>query len=367
MGAVSRKDRWWTTKLKEDPRGYWYALGTEKSGLRVAALTTRSRPLDLDHVYAESPFLAAHPLIEQLGGCKQCTLWDPEALREPIDVVVEPTNKKQCTVASRYTDRLWVSGAGWADCSIIHRELFDVLAPHMSDGIVVGDVVVRGGDQVHELLVVSDPDAPTVRTRYSKDMFESNPRIHGWAPCHGCGRLLKRRNWWAQYLLASEHADRKVRVYRGMVLTPPEVAEACGFRDPERFRGMSLRPVPSFLEPMDPMPSPTPMTWEELEERFAGYGYDLPFPKVCRYDLDPTWINARVARLGEDACTLRLEGIQGSMECERIASRLFSVRMRGLFEERVGARIEGMDEQTLIQYLVDYNHATQGMGGSFPL
>jgi len=367
LAAVSRKDRWWRSRGAEDSRGTWFAIGCEKRSLETAALFLRSQSADLNYKYAESPFLAAHPLVGQLGGCSQCNIWDSDAVREPIDVVVEPTNKKNHTVSKRFTDRLWVSSAGWVDCSVVKRELFEALESYVSPGVVVGDVVVRGGDQVHEMVAVSDPGAPAVRERYDQGMFNSNPTTHGWAPCHACGRLLKCGHWWSQYILSKEHDNRRVRFYKGAVLVPPEVAEACGFRDPARWPGMSVRPVPAFAEALDPMPSPTPGTWDGLEARFKDYGYELPFPKACRYDLQSAWIEAREARLGKDACLIDVSSVRGTMDCDQIAKQLYSVRMRGLFELRVGERIEGWDDQTLIQFLVDYHAATNGYGGSFPI
>lgn len=367
MAAISRKNRWWRSKGEKDPRGDWLAINCVKSSLEVAALFLRSKSIDSNYDYSERPFLAAHPLIEQVGGCAQCKLWGTGAIDEPIDVVVEPTNKKNRTVSKKFTDRLWISNVRSVDCSVVHRELFEVLKPYMSQGAVVGDVIIRGGDQIHELVTISDPGRPTPRVRYTKTMFDSSPILHGWAPCHSCGRLIMRGNWWAQYIVSSEYEDRRVRFYPGAALVPPEVVEACGFRNPKSWPGMTVRPLPEFPVALDPMPSPVPATWEELETRFRSYGYELPFPKVCRYDLQSAWIEDRAARLGEGACKLDVSSVQGTMSCEQLARQLFSVQMRRLFEERVWARTENWDEDTLKQYLVDYHAATNGYGGNFPI
>ena len=362
MAAISRKDRWWKTRVSESESvGCWYSIGTDKKGLDLAAMFCRSRPLGIDHQYPEIPFQAADGLITSLGGCTQCRMWDPGAVHEPIDAVVDATNKKQCTVSKRYTDRLWVSSAVWVACSIVHRSLLESLLPYVSPDLVVGDVFVRGGDQLHDLALVCDPSSPAVRTRYAKEFFCSSPSVHGWAPCHTCGRLLLRQNMWAQYLLSSEHSERYVRFYHGNALVPPEVLSACGFDNPDKWRGMSIRPVPEFEFALDPMPSPIPTNWDELEKRFGDIGYSLPFPKVCRFDLKPDWIEERAKRLGEDACRLDATVLNRRVDCETIASIFFEVRMRALFEERVGKKIDGWDDQRLLEYLVELYVATGGL------
>jgi|TARA_R110002072_G_scaffold46842_2_gene129848 hypothetical protein len=367
MAAISRKDRWWRTRAEKDPRGDWAYLHTDEF-----PLDTAEGRLVGDEIPKESPsgFQGARfedLVVQSLGGCLRCWKWDAGSVTGPVDVILKPSNQRHKTLSKRFYENMAITNVFGINMSIAHRALIEQIKPYLDDEVYLGDVVVDGGDQVHDLVSVIDGGAVRAREKYSKNWFQY-PGSTNFYPCLSCGRFCNQSEFWPGYVLTSEHANRSPRFYPGAVLLPPEIMSVCNFEDRGLWPKLKIDYISEYGVQLDPFPSPMPDYWEELEGFFIDKGIKLPFHKSMKASVRPgSWIANRIEKEGDDACwAARIDGMS-NLDASTYATMVFYLRMRAFFEKKVSERIDHWSDEQLARFLVEYNEECGYLPGYFPV
>lgn len=360
MPAVPLKSRWWKTSPKFDRRDNWCTLWADQSPL-IAAWDPTESP---DH--ATNPDSANNPLalddphaMTKLGACLHCKQWEPELVREPIDVPLRPTNRKGEVSPHSYT-RMWMAHVCGTVVPIMHRRLFEAVADDLDGHILTGDVYVLGGDRIPDLLSVLDRRRVPRRQPYSKANFR-HAGMDAFRPCGCCGRIDTQRQD-PGYLLSSEIANRSPRVLWASLLVSPETRRKNSFEDRQQWPGLEVTEVPQIDVPADPLPSPLPTTWDDLDASLRNLGLRFPVRKLSKSDpsWSGAWNQARIDRMGHHACMAAGgEKIYWTM--------VFYVRYRALFEPEVATRIDHWSDDQLFHFVKDSHEFSRGQTSYFPV
>ncbi len=367
MAAISRKDRWWKTRAEKDPRGDWAYLHTDISPFETAQGRVVGDEIPDP---GESGFRSARfedLVVESMGGCVRCRKWDAGSVRGPVDVILKPSNKKHKTLSSHFYKNMAITNVYGIDMSIAHRKLIDELREYLDEDVYLGDVIVEGGDQVHDLVSVIDAGGVRARKKYSKNWF-AYPGTEDIYPCLSCGRFIFQSDWWPGYVLTYEHSNRSPRFYPGAVLIPPEILSRCSFGTEELWPKLRIDRVPEYGVQLDPLPSPIPSYWSELEKFYYERGIELPFPKTMRKTVRPdSWIQDRISQLGESACWIAPATGTSMLDASTLETKLFYLRVRAIFEQKISERIDHWSDEQLRQFLVEYHEECKYLPGYFPV
>jgi len=368
MPAIPVKERWWKTRAKPDPRGDWLRLETDKFAFETAWCKQGPELPISAQLKPESGEIMRYEdwALEQLNGCIHCKVWDAQHAAAPLDVVFKPTNKASDTIAKHHYKNMWIASLRVIRMSLVHRRVIDTLMPDFDDDILIGDVIVQGGDQIHDLACVIDRGAFNGRKRYRSSWFNASEYRY-WTPCPHCGFLDRSYHWPPSYIYSPEFPSRSPRVYQGQLLVPPEIATKHAFTDKDQWPTLKHSAVPEFDCQLDPFPTPMPQTWDELESFFIERGCD--FPKVRFDDVidSQRWLVNRAERIGHDQCTIDVSGISGNALAGGLANALFMLRLRALFETKVAERIDHWSDKEVMQFVVEYREASWCTGTYFPI
>ena len=368
MPAIPVKERWWKTKVTPDPRGDWLLFTTDKFAFETAwckqgpdlPISAELKP-DSGEIMRYEDWA-----IDRLHGCIHCSVWDAKNAKAPLDVVFKPTKKSNNTIAEHHYKAMWIAPLRVIRMSIVHRRVIDALMPDFDDDILIGDVIVQGGDQIHDLACVIDRGALPGRNRYRSSWFSASESSR-WTPCPHCGRLDRSWFWPPTYICTPEFPSRSPRVYRGQLLVPPEIASEHAFTDKAKWPTLKHSTVPEFNCQLDPLPSPMPQTWDQLELFFSERGYEVPMLRFCEIDQSKRWLSERAERIGHDQCLIDVSGISGNAKAADLASALFMLRFRALFESKVAERIDHWSDKEVMQFVSEYREASWRIGTYFPV
>lgn len=360
MPAVPLKDRWWKPRPKFDRRDNWCTLWADQSPLTAAwdPSDASDRPVNPDST-GNSRALNDPDVMMKLRACSHCRQWDPELVQEPIHVPLQPTNRKG-EVSPHSYGKMWIAHVCGTVVPIMHRRLFDAVADDLDGHILTGDVYVPGGDRIPDLLSVLDRRRVPRRQPYSKANFR-HPGMDAFRPCGCCGRIDTQRQD-PGYLLSSEIANRSPRVLWASLLVSPETRRKNSFEDRQQWPSLKVIEVPQIDVPADPLPSPLPTTWDDLDASLQSRGLRLPMRKLSKSDpsWNGAWNQARISRAGYDAC------VTGATE-QKYSTMVFYVRYRALFEREVAKRIDHWSDDQLFRFVKDSHEFSRGQAPYFPV
>jgi|GEM_PF-5063450 len=366
---IQRKDRWWRSRAEPDPRGDWYSLTTNIFPFESAWGRLKDRSIGTDSTLANVGELDRYEycIVDQLEGCPVCRRWDMSKVQEPVDMLLQPTNKMTKGFSPYFYQNAWITNVYGLPMSIIHRRLLDVIGGYFDDGILLGDVIVSGGDQIHDLVSVIDIKAPQSRKKYRKSWF-AHPGSANYYPCIECGRFRYRGEAWAEYIYSPEHESRAPRFYQGTLLLSPEIMAKADLLDKQSWPKLQCRKVKEYSVLLDPFPSPMPLWWSELEQFFEGKGARYPMHKVLLRDCNSgRWIDERIEKQGRAACVVDPESGLGYMDPDTLATMVYYLRVRALFEPKVAQRIDHWDDKQLEHFLIEYHESCKMLGPYFPV
>lgn len=368
MPTIPIKDRWWKSRADPDPREDWYCLGTDIFPFQSGWDRLRDRSGNTDPEIANLGELAPYEycIVDKFDGCSKCRRWDMSKVHKPIDMVLAPTNKKTKEFSPHFYKNAWITNVYGIQMSIVHRRLLDVIGEYLDDDVLLGDVFVAGGDQIHDLVSVVDTAAQPCRDKYRKSWFDA-PASRNMFPCLACGRFRYLGEDWPGYVYTPEHVSRAPRFYTGALLLSPEIMAKTDLRTKKNWPKLTCRKVKEFGVQLDPFPTPMPRHWDELDSFFQSKGIEFPFHKVCRTDAGMEWVNERTARLGIDSCVVNISDIKGTVSADVLATMVFYLRFRAIVEPKIAKRIGHWDDQQLMQFLCEYCEASESLGNYFPV
>lgn len=368
MPAIPLKERWWKTRAKPDPRGDWLCLETDKFSFETAwCKQGHDLPISAE-LKPESGEIMPYEdwALDQLGGCAHCNVWDAQQATKPLDVLFKPTRKSNNTIASHHYQAMWIAPLSVIRMSVVHRRVIDALRPYFDDDILIGDVIVQGGDQIHDLACVVDRGTLQGRNRYRPSWFKRSSSQR-WRPCPYCGCLGREHYWTPTYIYTPDYLNRSPRVYQGQLLVPPEIANEHAFIDRDSWPTLKHFKVPEFSCQLDPLPSPIPGSWDELEAFFVDRGHAFPKVRFCSVDESQTWLAERAERIGKDHCLIDVSDIAGRVNAEALANYLFMLRFRSLIEPKVAERIDHWTDHEVMRFVTEYIDASGITGSYFPI
>jgi len=361
MPAVPIKDRWWQTKPKFDPSENWCTLWADQTPLNAAWHGMESLN---DHYKNDAVNLAAlaphDPYVQDLlGSCPICDMWDRSAVSKPVDIPLMPTNK-QGEVSPNLFSKLWMSHVWGTPVPMMHRKLFDAVSDDFDDDILVGEVYVLGGDRIPDLVSLLDRRHVPRRRKYAKGLFR-HPSMSEFMPCHHCGRVLPAKCN-PEYLLAGELESAAPRLLWGHVLLGPKTRRRCDFENKDKWPQLRIDEVPVLETPADPIPTPYPESWDELEASFAAIGLQLPARRISvnRTERPGPWLSQRIERLGKQLCHVPVAH-------DKYWTMVFFVRYRALFEKKVAERVDHWSDEELYDFVKDSQEFSRGLTSYFPV
>lgn len=368
MPAIPVKERWWKSRAESDPRGDWYCLTTDIFPFQSGWDRLRDRSGNTDPEIANVGELAPYEycILDQLDGCLSCRRWDMSKVNEPIDMLLQPTNKKTKILSPHFYKNAWITNIRGIQMSIIHRRLLNVIGEYLDDDVLLGDVFVSGGDQIHDVVSVVDTASQPCRKKLRKSWFDA-PASRDNFPCLECGRFRYACEDWPEYVYTPEHASRAPRFYTGSLLLSPEIIAKTNLLEKKSWPKLKCRKVKEFSVQLDPLPSPIPRYWEELESFFQSKGVEFPFYKAHKVDAHMSWLEERIKRLGVESCIVDVSNIKGTVSAELLATMVFNLRFRAIVEPKIAKRIDHWDDQQLMQFLSEYREASGSLGNYFPV
>jgi len=304
-------------------------------------------------------------VLEELGACPVCLSWDASKIERPIDVPLLPTNKKKGTVDPSFYKNLWTSISYSSPITILHRRFFDTISDGIDDQILIGDVYVLGGDRIADLVSVCDREHTPLRVKYGKTVFK-HPLLKQWVPCQACGRFPEYTHFGKRYIYSKELPNRGVRILGGSVLMSPQEYRRGGFMSQAMWPKLKVEKIPEFDSLLDPVPSPYPQWWSEIEDAFSSVDVVLPFPMInLKKDEGPgSWIVQRSKELGHD---LYLRYTQEPSDGQVLAVMIFYLRLRALFEPNVAKRIDRWSDDELRRFMMEYYEVGRTIGHDYSL
>ncbi len=368
MHSIPVKDRWWRSRAKEDHHADWYCLETDVFPFESGWARLGAKVNSTDSFTAQIGEIARYEdcIVDQLDGCPACKRWDMSNVHQPVNMILAPSNKKTKTFSPRFYKNAWITNVYGLSMSIVHRRLLDVIGPYLDESILIGDVFVAGGDQVHDLATVIDKAALPCRCPYRKSLFNS-PASRNYFACLHCGSFRYFGKDIPGYVLSSEHLTRKPRFYAGALLLSPEIMASTDFLTKEKWPKLKCHKVKEYSVQRDPFPSPMPSFWDELESFFQSKGVEFPFHKVCHIDENMKWANDRMKKLGQESALTDVVNIQGQISADVLATIVFYLRFRAIVEPEVAKRIGHWTDQQIMQFVCEYREDTNWLIGYFPV
>ena len=270
-----------------------------------------------------------------------------------------PTNKKG-EVSPRLYRKLWMSHVWGTPVPMMHRKLLDIVSDDFDDDILVGEVYIHGGDRIPDLVSVLDRRNTPRRWKYNKQAFK-HVGLDRFKPCHHCGRIYPGKDD-PDYLLRSEILSQAPRVLWASLLVSPKTRKKTDFRDNSDWAKMDVTEVPVFDTPADPIPTPYPEYWEELDASLATIGIELPPRRISIHKSQKPgpWINARIKERGKQQCVVPASSFL-------FWTMVFYVRYRALFEPKVAERVDHWNDDELFNFVKDSHEFSRGQTSYFPI
>lgn len=284
-----------------------------------------------------------------LGMCPACHGWDPSAINEAVDVVIDSQTRHGKRVTKNTIASHWVGFAIGSPIVLMNRRLLDALKEDANPAWLIGSVHDEGGAEIDGLVTLIDP-APVsqgttnrlLRTKYSANVFNHfASRTVG--ACGECGRFsASLSNAW--YLLSSEVRGQPPKIMAPYIAVPKRVVDRLELYSPAVWPNLRIRRIPTHDDLLDPLPAPLPVWWEEFEAYESTLGNVVPFPVVeSQFENNPgQWMR----RYAADRRERGLPASPPSHDEQRIATYL---RLRGLWESRIGEKLAGLDEEELVR------------------
>ena len=233
---------------------------------------------------ARVPLLSAercivHPLAERLGQrCTACRSIRHDRIPGPIDVTILSHTYGGDRLTAGKLRNVRVTLPIGSVPAIMRLETLDLLRPFTDDAWMVGDVYLQTGERLGGFRSVVDRLAIPHRRRYRPDWFKYRGSA-SFRRCKRCGGFDHRLTMGGTYLLASEIPGPAVRLELGSLLVERSIAAKLDMSNRGIWPGGSTYTIPVYDERLDPIPTPYPMSWDDLVRQVA-LNDDFPFDEL---------------------------------------------------------------------------------------